>query len=387
MEKKAKVLVCQRGARHRFAVPRLLHEAGLLSALYTDSCRLSPMGRVASALVGIGLRPRFLSALAARRPEGIPASRVRSSDAELWPRWFGGGSLAAAYRKWGLGGANVVYSMYGEDPDFLEWAKAQGARIMVDVFVHPGSNRIVAHEEERFLGASDTSGIGREDRHSERVFKLADLLLCPSGWVAEGVREFAPECGAKVRVVPYGSSVVAGMRPDRPRNGIVLFAGREPLRKGLHYLAEAAHLLRAQGRKLDVHVAGVAQEAVGWMEHGGELNCLGSVPMAGMKEEYAKADVFVLPSLTEGQAGVLLESMACGVPVVATRESGVDFEPGCGVTIPVGNAEALAEAIRGILDNSSLGNRLSEGAIRQSARFSMEAWKQRLVDAVGELVP
>lgn len=381
-----KVLVCQRGARHRFAVPRLLHEAGMLSALYTDSCRYSRLGKIADGLSCMGVKPRALAALAARNPIGIPARRAYCSDILSLPRFLGGKeSLAPAYRKWGLGQADVIYSMYGEDPDFLEWAKGQGARIIVDVFVHPATNRIVAEEEKRVIGSADFSDVEREDAHSRRVFKLADLLLCPSEWVADGVREFMPECRSRIRVVPYGSSVKPGTVSSSRSRGTILFAGREPLRKGLHHLAAAAHLLRSQGLEIDVRVAGVSSAAIEWMEHRSELNCLGSIPLSQMKKEYARADVFVLPSLSEGQAGVLIEAMACGVPVVATRESGVDFKPGCGVAVPVGNPSVLAKEIKTILEDEGRWRTLAEGALRQSELFSMMAWRKRLVDVVEEL--
>jgi glycosyltransferase involved in cell wall biosynthesis len=157
------------------------------------------------------------------------------------------------------------------------------------------------------------------------------------------------------------------------------------LRKGLHYLAEAASLARGEIANLDVHVAGVAANDVDWIEHKSELNCLGTIPMGQMHKEFSQADVLVLPSLSEGQAGVVLEAMACGCPVIATRESGIDFKPGCGITVPARNAGALAEAICDVVGDREKRQRLAEGALRQSADYTMDAWKQRLVNAVEEV--
>ncbi|MBW1660278.1 MAG: glycosyltransferase family 4 protein [Deltaproteobacteria bacterium] len=385
MDHKRRVLVCQRGARHRFVVPRLLHESGLLYALYTDSCQLSPLGRLAVRLVGAGMKHPLPAALASRNPVGIPEDRVFCSDALVMPRFLGGRrSLGAIYKNWGLGQASIIYSMYGEEAEFLEWAKGEGARIIVDVFVHPKTNRIVANEERLILGKAERPS-AEEDAHSRRVFELADILLCPSEWVAEGVGEFLPGAESKIRVSPYGSSVAPNPTVNNPVPGRILFAGREPLRKGLHHLAEAAGILRQGGMELDVRVAGVDAADIDWIEHGDQLNCLGSVPMEQMKREYEQADVFVLPSLSEGQAGVLLEAMASGCPVVATRESGVDFQPGCGVSVPVGDVEALAEAIKSIVTDREKRTQLAEGALRQSVMFSMDEWKKRLVHVIEEL--
>ncbi len=385
MDHKKRVLVCQRGARHRFVVPRLLHEAGLLCALYTDSCQFSPLGRLAVQLIGAGVKHPLPLALASRNPMGIPKDRVFCSDTLTMPRFLGGRrSLGEVYKDWGLGQASIIYSMYGEEVEFLEWAKEEGARVVVDVFVHPETNRIVANEERRILGKAERSSM-EEDEHSRRVFELADILLCPSEWVAEGVREFLPGAESRIRVSPYGSSVAPNPTVNNPVGGRILFAGREPLRKGLHHLAEAASILRQGGMGVDIRVAGVDAADIGWIEHGDQLNCLGSVPMEQMKREYEQADVFVLPSLSEGQAGVLLEAMASGCPVVATRESGVDFQSGCGISVPVGDVEALAEAIKSIVTDRERRTRLAEGALRQSVMFSMDEWKKRLVHVIEEL--
>jgi len=382
-----KVLVCQRGARHRYAIPRLLEEAGMLAALYTDSSAYSVLGRIAAGIGGLGIQPSGLQALAARIPKGIPKAKIYSSDREIGcllsdeSPW----SLGRVYKRWGLKGASVVYSMYGENPDFLEWAKGQGAKILIDVFVHPKTNRIVAEEESRVHGHELVGWSKDEDEHSRRVFEVADLLLCPSGWVASGVREFAPDQSHKIRILPYGSSISIAESPNTPDAGRILFAGREPLRKGLHYLADAAHRVRQTGMHIDVRAAGIDRASVEWMKQGDEIHMLGTLPMDQMHAEYDKADMVVFPSLSEGQAGVLLEAMACGCPVIATRESGVDFEPGCGITVPVQNAEELAGAIMSVVGNREERDQLARGALRQAAGFSMDEWKRRLVLAVEEV--
>lgn len=375
------ILVVQKGARHRYAIPRMFEECGVLTALYTDTTALSPFGRMLSMVDKTGTLPSKAAAAAARRPEGIPATKVFSLDA------FGRlGGLGRKFRRLGLQGADVVYSMYGEEVEFLEWAKGQGARLVIDVFVHPGTNRILAVEEQKMLGVEpDLARMEREDGHSERVFALADRLLCPSAWVADGVREFNPAYSSKIRIVPYGSSIEVAEAVNEPKPGTILFAGRDPLRKGLHHLAKAAHVLKAAGMALDVRVAGVAAGEVDWMTHRESLNFLGHVPMRQMKQEYNHADVFVLPSLSEGQAGVVLEAMACGCPVVATRQSGVDFEEGCGITVPAGDPETLAIAISEVVGHCGRRKELAEGALAQAAGFSMGAWKQRLKEFVGEL--
>jgi glycosyltransferase involved in cell wall biosynthesis len=99
--------------------------------------------------------------------------------------------------------------------------------------------------------------------------------------------------------------------------------------------------------------------------------------------------VFVLPSLGEGMSNTILESMASGLPVVVTdvggnpevvgdRSSGLLFEPG--------NAAALAQALRGLVDNpelrQTLGLSARERAITKfSLKSMMEQYKEMYLNA------
>src|SRR5690606_9697230 len=79
---------------------------------------------------------------------------------------------------------------------------------------------------------------------------------------------------------------------------------------------------------------------------------LGSVPHARLPEIYGAADALVLASSREGWANVLLEAMACGTPVVASRVWGtpeVVTAPEAGVLLPERSPAAIAAAVREVL--------------------------------------
>ncbi len=79
---------------------------------------------------------------------------------------------------------------------------------------------------------------------------------------------------------------------------------------------------------------------------------LGARPHDELPQLYGAADALVLASSREGWANVLLEAMACGTPVVATRVWGTPeavTEPAAGLLVPERSAAALASGIRTLL--------------------------------------
>jgi glycosyltransferase involved in cell wall biosynthesis len=91
---------------------------------------------------------------------------------------------------------------------------------------------------------------------------------------------------------------------------------------------------------------------------------------------YAAADVFVLPSRSEGAPNVLLEALAAGCAVVATRVGGVPDIADDGVSaclVPGDDARALSRGIEAVLTDRDLAPRLRQGALAAAARFTPAA--------------
>lgn len=95
-----------------------------------------------------------------------------------------------------------------------------------------------------------------------------------------------------------------------------------------------------------------------------------------MAGQYARADIFVLPSLAEGMSNALLEAMACGLPCLASDisanaeliQDGVN-----GLLFPVGDARALAKRIELLLSDRALAQGLGDAARKTvEARYTFE---------------
>jgi len=120
---------------------------------------------------------------------------------------------------------------------------------------------------------------------------------------------------------------------------------------------------------------------------GGRIIFVGQV--SRVQPFYAIADVFVLPSHSEGSPNVLLEAMAANVPVVATSVGGVPEiveNEASALLIPVNHPAAMASAIARLLNDRSLANRLTNvasGLIKRN--HSPELYARSLIELYREL--
>jgi glycosyltransferase involved in cell wall biosynthesis len=395
-----RVIVVQPGARHNYAIPRMLHRQGALAALYTDVCFPDRLGFADRALVR-------LMRLA------DPVVQRRTIDGALWPvtvrnravvagqalspvvgeAWghridnfvLGAGAIVAGARD-----ANIVYSMHGTGEAFLRFAKRRGLRIVSDIFITPIAHRIEQEEQAAFpeWGGRQLSRplIRHLEARNRRVIALSDALVCPTPAVVDSLRAYPGFDERKAYIVPYGNSVRFG-HPPAPRPGRVLFAGAAGLRKGIHYLARAADILMSRNSSIEIVVAGGVSDTVRNLPDTRNLTFLGHLGRAEMDREFLAADVFTLPSLAEGSAGVVFEAMAAGLPVVVTHSAGSVLSEGReGLIVPGRDPEALAGAIERIVTDRQLRQRMSEAARETAARYDEASWSRRLYEALIEIL-
>ena len=394
-----KIIVAQIGARHHYAIPRMLANKGCLEALYTDASANRGFGRMCDALLPVTMRRGRIKTLLERRIRGVAKKQVRCTDRLLWQkvvtRWTDPDALGAQFKEgvlfgramqqWGFGNATGVYSMFGEGLEFLKAAKIQGLRVAVDVFITPIAHRIVS-DERRSHPAWEGTNCETDERSEPRireVLELADLLLCPGQNVVDGVKFFGEALVQKCRIVPYGSGIDFNGRRNEPIPGRVLFGGTAELRKGIHYFAAAAQQLRASGINADFRVAGNATESIRTQPACSALRFLGRIPRDTMQEEMLRADVLVLPTLAEGSASVIAEALAAGLPAITTPSAGsIIIHDQSGILVPERNSSELAAAISGLIADRSKRRYLARGAYEAASYLHESAWASRLMAAL-----
>jgi glycosyltransferase involved in cell wall biosynthesis len=113
------------------------------------------------------------------------------------------------------------------------------------------------------------------------------------------------------------------------------------------------------------------------------LRFLGRIARERIHEEFAAADVFVLPSLAEGSAGVTYEALAAGVPVVTTPAAGSVVRDGVdGRIVPERDPVALADAIAEIVEDRNKRERMSIAARERARDYTWNRYGERLIAAL-----
>jgi glycosyltransferase involved in cell wall biosynthesis len=181
-----------------------------------------------------------------------------------------------------------------------------------------------------------------------REYELCDAIVVRSSLVRRRFEEFF--YGDKVAVVLAGvDHEFFAPAPTPPGIFRVCYAGRVEVAKGVPYLLQAWNRLRLENAEL-VLMGEVRPEMRDYVrQHAGpSVKVLGRMPPGQVAQHYRQASLFVLPSVNEGLARVMLEAMASGLPVVATEESGAEdcvADRSTGFIVPARNVDALADTL------------------------------------------
>lgn len=196
----------------------------------------------------------------------------------------------------------------------------------------------------------------------------ADRVIAVSESLRRKVVEEYRMSAAKVTVIPNGVDVTRFQPMTRAEalRGLeldshaarVLYVGAINESKGMRYLLKAAkRVTESLHRPIEFVLVGEGEYGEGARTLTRELGIASAVNFVGKRPNSEiplwinASDLLVLPSLSEGFGVALIEAMACGKPVVATRCGGPDdiVRPDTGILVPPGDEAALAEALREIL--------------------------------------
>ncbi len=374
------------GRFHAFDLARELHRHGALARLVTSypkfaaarfgvpralvtSLPSSELLRRGSAWLPRALRDRANPQRFVHAHFEARAARKIPEDADLFVGWSGA-ALAGIERAQALGMTTVV---------------ERGSSHML------AQRRILTEEYEAF-------GLTPQVAHPAVVekelleYERADFIAVPSRFVRRTFLEEGVDA-AKLIHVPYGVSL-EHFRPPPPgaREADPVFrvihVGAVSLRKGCHYLLRAFQELDLPRSEL-WFVGPVAPEMKPFRERWASERVVfhAPVPQAQLVDFYARASVFCLASIEEGLALVTAQAMACGLPVVATTNTGAEdlVNDGTdGFVVPVRDVAAIAEKLEQLYRHPDLRRAMGASALeRVSSGFRWQDYGERVVRAYG----
>lgn len=408
------VVVGMLGARDHYAIPRILHEAGMLDTLFTD-LYLSPAtgaGRLLASLP-VSLRPRAVDRLLGRFEASLPPERVRTFPSEGLRFWLAyrfatdtvrrtlttSAAMARLNRRIvavGFPTAEAVVGYRGGSVELFEYGKDRGIFCILNQsgVARKRELELLQEEESRWPGWEPGLRTSPEDVVHEREGRewgLADRILVASTFTRDAIDSSGGPID-RCRVVPLGVDLnvfTPGPQRAPKRDRLrVLFAGQVRLQKGIPYLLEALRCLNS--RRVEVKIAGHVQlhrEKLQSYEKYAQF--LGAVPRARMIDLFHWADLFVFPSVCDGFGLAVYEAMACGVPVVITDGAGAEIRHGVdGLVVAARDANGLARAIEKFLEHPDLRMACRAATLVDRDRLGMARYAQRLVHAVTDgIVP
>ena len=210
-------------------------------------------------------------------------------------------------------------------------------------------------------------------RSINTAVKNADAIICVSNFTANCLESIVP--GAKkVFVIPHGvehdkfNPFESKDNPDDQilsdfgiKNRFILFVGTIEPRKDVVGLVKAFDKIGGIYPDLKLVLAGVGgwglsqvQEAISKAKYKEKIILTGYVPSKVLPALMRKASAMVYPSFEEGFGLPALEAMACGSPLITTKGSAMEeVSGGAAILITPGDNEALAEALRQVIDKDN----------------------------------
>jgi glycosyltransferase involved in cell wall biosynthesis len=217
-----------------------------------------------------------------------------------------------------------------------------------------------------------------------REMELADLVLVPCSFVEQTIRTFYPD--KKLARAPYGVDLDF-WRPAAEKSGggllRFIYVGQLSLRKGIPVLLEAWEAAALHDAELELVGAWQLAESkrvalprgVSWWPH---------CSREALRERYWAADVFVFPSFFEGFGLVLLEAMACGLPVISSDASCAPdvIDNSNGRVFPTGSVDILIEHLRFFANHRESVSAMGRSARARAEKFTWAQYRRALSSAI-----
>lgn len=413
MENKLKILVAHPGRQHSFRVAKALKESGMLFKYAT-----TVYNKESSIL--IKMANLFISEDNKNRAKKRKCPSLEDNDVILFNEFLGfllllllrvdktkkiyswlshkiRDSFGKKVAKYAI--KNNIDAIISYDTnslvcfEYLEKKAPHIKRIMDHA--HPPRNYLYKVYQEKLDSAGDfretyeASGYILNKKIADsfaKEIKLAHLHIAASSFSKKALHfNNVPE--ENILFCPYGVDVNKNIDFKKQLTNFekleVLFVGEINQRKGIAQILESAKLLK--NKDVEFNLIGMGKEYKSYLytNYDDTVNFMGRVSYEVLIEQYTSNHIFIFPSMGEGFGLVLLEAMAAGLPVIASRNCvGPDLIKNGynGFLIDAGSTEQLTEHILWFKNNQDRLKEMSENARETVDNYSWEKYEKNLVE-------
>lgn len=218
-----------------------------------------------------------------------------------------------------------------------------------------------------------------------REYEEADYVAVPSLFAK---RTFVEQGIPESKIIHTSYGVDLSLFRQIPKTDTVfriIFGGGLCLRKGTHYLLQAFSELNIANAEL-LLVGAINDEIKPFLKkYAGKFKHLTYRPIGELYKIYSQSSVFVMPSIEEGLAMVQPQAMACGLPIIATTNTGAEDIVRDGVDgfiIPIRDVEALKAKILYLYENQEICRAMGQSAKQRVASgFTWDDYGKKMIAA------
>ena len=227
---------------------------------------------------------------------------------------------------------------------------------------------------------------------SKSIWNNSSYIVANSHSLQETCKEFSPK--QEIEMISNGVDTEL-FYPDKNKDSKtnevqLLFISRLMPQKGIDILIKACHILNKRGitnYKLTIvgegHLKDLMFSLIDEYNLKEKINYLGWKDLEELPEIYRRADVFILPSVMEGMSSVVLQAMASGLPIVASRVKGFEEvleENVNGLFAEYNNPGEFANAIEKLIESAELREKMSQKSLEKSKLFSWESIAKKYLE-------
>jgi len=277
--------------------------------------------------------------------------------------------------------SRIYHTWINISPEAIISAKKNGSILILEgANSHPLNVTKIMNKEYKIFNINEHIDLDKAKKEAE-IYNAFDYVMCPSDFV---YNSFLEEGFNKKKLIkiPYGVDIdkfTPAKNKAKSEKIKFIFVGSVQLRKGVQYLLQAWDELKLKNAELIV-VGRVWQDALKIVE---KYKLNKTIKFIGFESNpvnlLQQCNVFISPSLEEGSALTCYEAMACGLPLIATFNTGsIARNNKEGFIIPIRSIKALKEKINYLYNNPKQIEKMGKAARKQVEQYTWDKYGERL---------